>query len=446
MLSRLLVRSFCLLLLAGGAVAASRPHYGGVLRIETRADAGAPTGPLGMLVFENLTMLDDAGRAAPRLALSWESQNGDRRWRFVLRHDARFHDGTPLTAAAVVTSLTSGQCENCPWISVRASGDAVLFELADARPGFAAELALPRYAIVARTGGGPIGTGPFRWGEPRNAVQVLEANEDYWGGRPFLNSVELGRARSARDQLVNLELGRSDVAEIAPDQVRRVSKARTLASSPAELIALVIRPSKPALQNPRIRQALALSIDRVPIYNVVLQKQGEIAGGLLPGWISGYAFLLPAARDLPRAQELVREAGAPPPPLTIAIEESDAALQLIAERIALNAHESGFVLQPIADKQQADLLVVRHPLNSINPEVAFEEMSESFGQHGDIPVHTPAGLFEQERQIVSQGNVVPLAYVPRVCAVGPRVRNWNITPDGRWRLDNVWLDTAEAGR
>ena len=43
-----------------------------------------------------------------------------------------------------------------------------------------------------------------------------------------------------------------------------------------------------------MREAVALSIDRTAIHNVLLQKQGEISGALLPRWLSGYAFLFPA--------------------------------------------------------------------------------------------------------------------------------------------------------
>ena len=417
------------------------------MRVETRADVTSADNPLRALVYEKLTALDENGRAIPGLAVSWEAQNGDRRWQFTLRRNVRFHDGTPLTAAAVVSSLTAGGCESCPWTSLRAGGETVTFDLADARPKFPAELAQSRFAIqLPKAGAAAAGTGPFIWGAPRGPVQVLEAYDDYWGGRPYLNTIEWTPARSSRDQLVDLDLGRTDAIDIAPDQMRRVNKGKPMASSPAELIAVVVRTGKAVLQDLRVRQALALSVDRAPIQAVVLQKQGEVAGGLLPNWISGYASLLPTARDLGRAQQLVHEFGAVPPPLTIAVAEPDPVLQLIAERVALNARECGITVQATADREHSDLLVVRRALPSINPEVALGAMSESFGPRVDPAAHSSQRLYEEERQMVSQALVIPLAWIPRACAIGGRVHNWSMTGDGRWRLESVWLDATEPSK
>ena len=60
----------------------------------------------------------------------------------------------------------------------------------------------------------------------------------------------------------------------------------------------------PANRNPRLREAVAQSIDRAAIVNFILQKTGEPAGGLLPQWSSGTAFLFPTATDPARAKEL----------------------------------------------------------------------------------------------------------------------------------------------
>ena len=445
---RSLAHSVCVLLLAAAALAAGRPHYGGVLRVETGDTFTGAENPVHALVCETLTAVDDHGQTGPKLATNWEAQSGDRRWQFWLRHDVQFHDGAPLTAGAVVASLTSTKGETYPWSSLRAVGDSVVFEFAEARPRFAAELAMPRYAVErANPGGAAFGTGPYRWGEARAGTFVLQANENYWGGRPFLDAIEVTQSRSPRDLLIDLDLGRADIVEVSPGQLRRITHARTLESQPADLMALTVRSGKPALQDARVRQAIAFSADRAAIFDVLLQKQGEIAGGLLPNWLSGYAFLFSPARDLARAQQLVREVGGVPP-LTLAVTEPDPVTQLIAERIALNAHDAGITLQVTADTEHADLVLVRQGLASMDAEVALSALCEQFGCQTRERAAQPSAQarYDDERSMVTEAKVIPLAFVPRAYAYGPRVQDWAVAPDGNWRLDDVWLAGQGEGK
>jgi ABC-type transport system substrate-binding protein len=222
--------------------------------------------------------------------------------------------------------------------------------------------------------------------------------------------------------------------------------AKLAVSRNSVLLALMVRAAKPALQDARLREAIALSIDRGAIHNVVLQKSGEIAGGLLPNWLSGYAFLFPQARDLARAQQLMHEVGSVPS-VSIAAAGGNPELQLIGERIALNARDAGVVIQPTANPQQADLLVTRTALSSLDAGVALSAMAATFGAEGnDEKAASPQQLYEDEHAIVSQRYVIPLAYVPRICALGARIRNWTMTPDGRWHLEQVWLAPGEAAK
>src|SRR5260370_16536790 len=79
---------------------------------------------------------------------------------------------------------------------------------------------------------------------------------------------------------------------------------------PVDLLAIVFENSSDL----RAREAVALSIDRATIHNVILQKQGIPAAAILPQWLSGYAFLFPVAPDLDRPRALPLAA----PPLTLA--------------------------------------------------------------------------------------------------------------------------------
>jgi ABC-type transport system substrate-binding protein len=91
--------------------AATRPRYGGTLRVEMLAAPAAldPTAanaaPLRSLAFETLVRLDEAGAPQPCLALSWQHDAAARRWQFNLRPAVKFHDGSPLTAAVAAPLL-----------------------------------------------------------------------------------------------------------------------------------------------------------------------------------------------------------------------------------------------------------------------------------------------------------------------------------------------------
>src|SRR5881628_2853238 len=89
--------------------AATRPQYGGTLRMDMRArvtsldPAARPADPaeaaaaakLQMLIFDRLVRVDDNGRPQPALALSWQSDPERKRWEFRLRPGVKFHDGYP---------------------------------------------------------------------------------------------------------------------------------------------------------------------------------------------------------------------------------------------------------------------------------------------------------------------------------------------------------------
>ncbi|HZT29099.1 MAG TPA: ABC transporter substrate-binding protein [Bryobacteraceae bacterium] len=436
--------------------AATRPHYGGTLHIEWRGAVSSldPTEPdrspaalrLDALLFDHLVGVDDSGQPRPALAVAWQHDPAERRWYFRLRSGIRFHDGAPLSptaAAAAVQATLKGA-------AVSPAADGITIQCETPCPDLPSELARAAGVIFARSPNGNIsGTGPFqvaRWEPGKHAV--LTANENYWEGRPFLDAVEIDMGRSARDQLIDLELGRADVAEIGPGDTRRGGERgrKTWTSAPADLVALVFSASRPA-EDTRVREALALSIDRAAIYNVLLQRQGEISGGLLPQWLSGYAFLFPTTPDLGRARRLA--AGLPPAARSLSLSYDPAvpAARLLAERIAVNARDAGITLQVGALNPRADLRLVQAGISSLDPGRALADLSARLGLReaaepdSGLPA-APEALYAAEKRLLEGFRVVPLFHVPEVCALSARVHTWlapGLTRLGAWRLADVWL-------
>jgi ABC-type transport system substrate-binding protein len=273
-----------------------------------------------------------------------------------------------------------------------------------------------------------------RWEAGRRAV--YEADENAQGGRPYLDGVEITLGRSLKDQSNDLELGRADVVELGPAELRRQPAGRKIwSSSPVRVLALVFAPH---FDDARIREALALAVDRSAIHGVMLQRQGEISGALLPQWISGYAFLFPTAADLRRAGALA--AGARP----ITLGVSDPAMRPIADRIALNARDAGLHVSVTSQPENADVRLVEARVASADPWRALGGLAVSLGLPEPARCDSPEQCYAAERALLEGSRVIPLIHLPDVYGVVPSVRGpAGVTPLGEWRFENLWL---EGGR
>jgi len=282
--------------------------------------------------------------------------------------------------------------------------------------------------------------GPFvvtRWDAGRTAVYSAEENAP--GGRPFLDQVEIVMGRTLREQATDLEFGRTDLIELGWNDVRRPTPARrSWSSAPVRVVVLAFGPR---VDDPRVREALALAVNRTAIHNVLLQGQGEIAGALLPQWISGYAFLFSTAADVARARSLA--AAAPPPARSFTLAVDDPALRPVADRIALNARDAG-LLVAVVQGPSGDARLTQVRVMSRDGARALAAMAATLGLAAPGRMDTPEALYAAEKFLLEGFRVVPLFHLPDVYGVGPRVKGASgITPLGEWRLENLWL---EGGR
>jgi len=457
----------CLALAAG---AATRPRYGGTLRVEIQAKPStfdAADSPdvaeaeavrkLRALIYDRLVRLDAQGRPEPAIALSWEHDEQATKWRFKLRPGVKWQDGALLAPEEVVAALKG----LATGTSVRWTGDGLEIDAGRPSPDLLMTLATDADLTIRRAGVGttpvqggsagelPIGTGPFRltrW-EP-GARAVLQANEDYWDGRPYLDSIEIQMGRASRDELLDLELGKADVVELDPVEARRAQQEgkKVWTSAPLELLCLRFSPNRPAVQDRRVRQALANSIDRAAIQKVLLQNYGAVAASIFPQWLSGYTFLFPALMNLDRARQLTGEIGAAPA-LKMGYDPSDTLARETAERVAVNAREVDIPIIPAIRRTipsgttdvGGDLQVQRVRIDGPTLDVAAREAANSLG----LPISGEPGRPEQtyaaERQFVDSLAIIPLIHIPELLGINPRVMNWSATSWGAWRLERASL-------
>jgi peptide/nickel transport system substrate-binding protein len=429
------------LALLAPAGADSRPRYGGTLRVDIAAavqslDPARPAANpveavarerIQCLIFDTLAVLDNRGRPQPSLAVSWRRQADGRRWQFQLREGVKWHDGPTFSSKSAASALASE-----PGWSVSVAAEELVvesFEPIELSDFTRAPLALKD------DGGRLLGTGPFRvaeW-EPGRRL-MLEANQESWGGRPFLDAIAIEMGRSYQEQVVEAELGKADLVEISPLEARRAAQAglRTWASRPEWLLALVF-PREP---DARLREALALSIDRGAIASVLLQKHGEPAGALLPAWLTGYAVLFPAVRDLAKARQLVGDSRAAVPSLSLQYDGADPLARAVADRIAVNAREAGIRLA--VTSSAADVRLARVYAGRLDARQALLDTATALGLADWLRLPAPANLealHAAERSLVEDYRVVPLVHLPEMHASGARLR-----APGPWQLADAWLE------
>jgi ABC-type transport system substrate-binding protein len=451
--TRVSLTAVALSLAALAAQAETRPQYGGTAYVTMLAapaslDPADSTQPdsfarrsLTLLMFEPLVTMDSNGRPRPALATSWLASSGNQRWQFRLRHGVQFHDGTALTAEIAAACLRAA---NPTW-NVYADADSVVVELSSPDSILLAELALPRNAIAKRNlDSRPVGTGPFHivdWTPGKKLT--LAAEENYWGGRPFLDSIEIEMGRSYRDQMMALELGKADLVEVAPEQVHRVSleASRLASSAPLELMALLFTRDAASPDDKLLREALALSVERGSIRSVLLQGAGQPAAGILPNWMSGYGFVFPTDADLPRARH-AREQVRSIPKWTIGYDSSDPLARLLAERIALNGKDAGLSLQATS-AATADLQLVRIPLPA-DPWIALADVATRAGlPAANYKAGTVEDLYAAEQAALATQRIIPLFHLPASYAAAATLKNWTLRPDGSWNLADAWLGSGK---
>jgi peptide/nickel transport system substrate-binding protein len=452
---------------SGISAAETRPHYGGTLRVMVQSAPTVLELPVNAppadywniartlsLIGDTLVRLDAQDRPQPGLAVSWESDPGVHHWQLTLRRGVRFHDGSAATPAALAQILGALH----PGWNVRASADSISIDSETAMPSLLAELALPRNLLLKRTANGlPVGTGAFlvaAW-QPGKSLK-LAASEQSWAGRPFVDAVEIEFGKSLRDQAIALELDKTDMIETAPQGAVGSQRHDASASSltlPVELLALVFSANSNA-QDPRLREALALAIDRKPIQSVLLKGAGEPSASILPNWMTGYSAAFSTEANPQRARALISESRQPA--LNLSYDPRDPQAQLIAERIALNARDVGITVQ-VSLSGATDIRLARVILPSPDPATSLSEAARQMGlSQASLPMtlsgHSLADLYQGERSLLDGYAVIPLFHLPVATAASPRVRNWTHDPLAGWNvpgfsapdgradvLANVWL-------
>jgi peptide/nickel transport system substrate-binding protein len=471
--------------------AATSPHYGGTLRVELHATsisfdprdwkpgsvAAGDAEKLAALVYDRLVTLDDYGKFQPALAAEWSHDPAAKNWQFRLRPGVKFSDGSPLTPAGVASALKDLLPAN---LQIVANESGLTIRANRATPDLLEQLAFGRCFIYrVQPDGTLLGTGPFFVAESAAASASdanpsalkpghlkFRANEEAWAGRPFLDSIDVTLGQPPLRQLLDLQVGRADLVEIAPDLVRKAlqENLRVWSSSPDTLLALRFDEAQPATADDRLREALFLALDRDTMANVLLQREAQPAAALLPPWLSGYASLFEAPMNLQRAKEIraslpAREA-AGMEPLRLRVDAVGDLYKLLGERVAVNARQADLAVQVLphsptnasasasgAPAPGVGLHLFAWRYASLSPRAELEALAKQLHfpeNEWTAPGSDPEQLYAQERRLLEARHVLPLVVLPEYAGLASRVRNWTAGQWGEWRLADVWLDTGES--
>ncbi len=298
-------------------------------------------------IFDGL-VLQRAGKIAidPGLAYRWEVLEDGRLYRFYLHQGVHFHDGTPFNAQAVVFTFQRQADKNHPfhwseadfgswtnfgltelWEGIEAVNDSVVeMRIKHADATFLTILSNQNFAIVSPTAmektgrefyRNPVGTGAFRlvsW-DADNTVR-LSGNEEYYQGKPFLDSLIFKVVPDAHARWEMLKTGAVHMIQHpATADLPEIEKTKGIkfARQPGLNVSyLTMNVRNPIFQDRRVRQAVVYAIDREGLVKDVFGSTGRAAKNPLPPIMPGYNDeIRPTPYDPDRSRRLLAEAGYP---------------------------------------------------------------------------------------------------------------------------------------
>jgi len=295
-----------------------------------------------VLAYQGLFYEDAAGQAIPLLAESYTMSSDGLTYTFKLRRGVKFHTGQTMTSADVKYSYdylrdskngSPGAGDLSTVESIEAPDpDTVVFKLAR-RNGLLPITLTHRYGGVipkdyfatpesrTRLNETSVGTGPFRLKMFRqNSVLVFEKFKDYWqSGLPHVDEVTFAFMPNSAAMVVAAQNRRIDLGIFTrpqdAEQLTRVPGVRLVRTASMNQRSIDLGSEHPLLKDPRIRQAIALGLDKEAVMKASIAGYGQVLGTMVAGMQERWGLPLDQVPnqtvDLDRARRLLAEAGHP---------------------------------------------------------------------------------------------------------------------------------------
>lgn len=234
-------------------------------------------------VYETLLFVDKQGKLAPLLAESWSVSSDSLTWTFKLRKNVKFADGKPFTSKAVKASLerilngkgmgytflfkkvaaVETPDDNTVVIKTKEIDGPLLFNLSTVLIA-PEDVADPKY----NEGGyqGKVGTGPFTIVDYKKGAGVtMKKNPNYWqAGLPKVENLIIKPVPDEANRIAGLRAGDLDIVDgLSPDALKSIEKDAIVLPEPVwQTEFLHMNTTRPPLDNPKVRQAINLAINR----------------------------------------------------------------------------------------------------------------------------------------------------------------------------------------
>lgn len=391
-------------------------------------------------LFDGLTGLTDE-KVAPRLAESYEASEDGLTWTFKLRNGARFHDGTPIDAAAVVANMqraldareTNGILKSklARVSGVEAADEmTVVFKLSEPDPGLPATLAGPSLGIgspaaFSKMGTAPVGSGPYVFESMSADRVVYKRFQDYWDsgvakadklvvlsipdGKARMNALRSGQIDAANAQTYLS----ADIKEFQADP-----KFQVVEEESQSVMTLYLNTTHAPLDNPNVRRALNYAIDREAINR-------DLLGGFCPPtnqpFPNGTGFVESVegayTYDPDKARQILKEEGITELKLE-AIFLTSGTSQAIAPAIQAQMAKAGIQLKltgvnsadarPIFRSGKPDAMV--HQVNAeLDPSLTLK--------NNFLGLDSPGGVPDEIEKIANEAIKAPLDSAERAQAL-----------------------------
>jgi peptide/nickel transport system substrate-binding protein len=280
----------------------------------------------------------------PILATSWSQSSDGLTWTIHLRQGVKWQDGTPFTAddvlfwaKAIQDPNTTGadwlrsrfSVNNQPFVFNKVDDYTLTITTAAPVPTLVNDICAPLIpahyfqqnnisdANMVKDSFNTtknIGTGPFQISSyVKGEAVTLTRNDNYWGGKPLLDSIQIRIIPDDQARVVALQDGEVDFEQVDPKFVPQL-----VGDSNIQLINKVIdmqdhyrlNVSKPTLKDNRTRQALFYALDRNAIMQAMTQGYGEVANSPFNPVVTAYVPQTNTyAYNVQKAQELLAEVG-----------------------------------------------------------------------------------------------------------------------------------------
>ena len=306
-------------------------------------------------VFDTLVTYDETTtELVPSLAESWETSNDGLTWTFKLRPGVLFHDGSPCNAAAVKLTFDRllvplpDQVPNL-WLqdgplahphvyiadrpyqsaysmiqAIETPNDlTVIFKLSHPSAIFLNNMAMFPASIASPQGldthgrnfaEHPVGTGPFKFVKWNRGQQlVLERFDGHWRGPAKIKTLIIVPVQENATRMQRLERGEIHIAEgLSPAELDVLAKNDRLVVQSHEAMNvayLTMNVEKSPLGNHKVREAIALAIDKKTLLQIGYGGNAQVGVSMVPPTMWGHDKTLEDRPfDLAKAKQLMKEA------------------------------------------------------------------------------------------------------------------------------------------